>query len=66
MFGCSRTSDISCSTKVPEAKRAQLQKELVYVVGLFVAYQEVDYMEHSVFRSVDLATTGLSVDVFGC
>jgi len=60
------TSDISCSTDVPEAKMAQLQEHLVYVVGLSVAYQEVDYMEHSVFRSVDLATMGLSVDVFGC
>ena len=48
MFGCSMTSDISCSTEVPEAKRAQLQEHLVYVVGLSVAYQEVDYMEHSV------------------
>ena len=33
MFGCSRTSDISCSTNVPEAKRAHLQEHLVYVVG---------------------------------
>ena len=48
MFGCSRTSDISFSTKVPEAKRAQLQEQLVYVVGLSVAYKEVDYMEHSI------------------
>ena len=42
MFGCSRTSDISCSTKVPESKSAQLQKHLVYVVGLSVACQEMD------------------------
>ena len=42
------TSDILCSTKVPEAKKAKLQEHLVYVVGLSVAYQEVDYMEHSV------------------
>ena len=42
------TSDISCSTKVPEAKRVQLQEHLAYVVSLSVAYQEVDYMEHSV------------------
>ena len=42
------TSDILCSTKVPEAKRAKLQESLVYVVGLSVTYQEVDYMEHSI------------------
>ena len=34
--------------RTPEAKRAHLQEHLVYVVGLSVAYQEVDYMEHSV------------------
>ena len=48
MIRWSTTSDISCSTNVPEAKRAHLQEHLVYVVGLSVAYQEVDYMEHSV------------------
>ena len=45
MFGCSKTSDISFATKVPEAKRAQLQEHLVYVVGLSVAHQELDYMD---------------------
>ena len=52
-------SNISCSTKVPEAKRTQLQEHLVYVVGLPVAYQEVDYMEHSVGMAFYL-------QLFGC
>ena len=59
MFGCSRTSDISCSTKVPEAKRAHLKEHFVYVVGLSVAYQEVDYMEDSVGMAYYLS-------LFGC